>query len=222
MMILELKVSNSPFQSTMEASRPSLWLLLLLNQLLLFPTESNQMVSNGSSASPTGFSLNTTTDYPLPPQPDTNDTLGTCLIDTEMGLIAMGSAGGLIVCLLVTTVVLACQVCHLQRRVYAPRTSRSNVDLVSSTGYWDADRAEVGGLVGPCDDSVMLEEVGAESRTEERLAEIREARKEAGADYEEGAIALLSDPDEGAGRGPADRDSCLVVPRDVEDMPLVV
>lgn len=152
-----------------------------------------------------------------------NGTRADCLIDTEMGLIAIGSAGGLIVCLLVATMVLACQVCQLQRRVYVPRTSRSNMDLVSGTGYWGTDRPEIGGLVGPCDTSVMLEEVRADSKMEEeRQAEIQEAMEEAG--LEEGATAMAFDPEDKASqmKSSSSRDSCLEVPRDLEDMPLVV
>ncbi|KAI3353940.1 hypothetical protein L3Q82_005138 [Scortum barcoo] len=33
------------------------------------------------------------------------------------------------------------------------------MDLVSGAGYWGTDRQEVGGLVGPCDASVILEEL---------------------------------------------------------------
>lgn len=217
----------------MEGTRTTLWLFLLLNQLLLCPTEdlsTTQTTLNktedkvGISISVTEPSLSTT-EHVNSSHTDTNDTHGNCLIDTEMGLIAIGSAGGLIVCLLVATVVLACQVCHIQRRVSAPRTSRSNMDLVSSTGYWDTDRSEVGGLVGPCDASVMLEEVREDSNMEEeRRGEIKEVKKEAGTGLEEGATAMVFDPEEMAIQlqSSIPRDSCLVVPRDLEDMPLVV
>lgn len=211
----------------MEGTRTILWLFLLLNQLLLCPTDADQGTSttqtntqtgdqNGSSVTATQTSLNTT---------DHTKCSGNCLIDNEMGLIAIGSAGGLIVCLLIATVVLACQVCQIQRRVSAPRTSRSNMDLVSSTSYWDNDRPEVRGLVGPCDASVMLEEVREESNMEEqRQAEMREVKEEAGKGLEEGATAMVFDPKEMAiqMQSSIPRDSCLVVPRDLEDMPLVV
>lgn len=218
----------------MEGTRTSLWLFLLLNQLPFCPTDADQDLpttysyktkdDDGSSTPAVELSL-TTTDRANSPDTDTSGTRGDCLIDTEMGLIAIGSAGGLIVCLLVATVVLACQVCSIQRRVYAPRISRSNMDLVSSAGYWGTDRPEVQGLVGPCDASVMLEEVRADSKMEEdRQAEIREARGEAGAGLEEGAMAIAFDPEDKTCHMPSSssRHSCLEVPKDLEDMPLVV
>lgn len=220
----------------MEGTRTSLWLFLLLNQLPFCPTDADQDLSttqpysyktkddDGSSTPAVELSL-TTTDRANSPDTDTNGTRGDCLIDTEMGLIAIGSAGGLIVCLLVATVVLACQVCSIQRRIYAPRISRSNMDLVSSAGYWGTDRPEVQGLVGPCDASVMLEEVRADSKIEEdRQAEIREAREEAGAGLEGGATAIAFDPEDKTCHMPSSssRHSCLEVLKDLEDMPLVV
>lgn len=216
----------------MEGTGISLWLFLLLNQLLFCPVDADQDLSTtqpyshktkyiGSLTPAVNASL---TDH-ANPDTDTNGTRGDCLIDTEMGLIAIGSAGGLIVCLLVATVVLACQVCSIQRRIYAPRISRSNMDLVSSAGYWGTDRPEVQGVVGPCDSSVMLEEVRADSKVEEdQQTEIQEVRGEARAGLEEGAIAMVSDPEEKICHIPSSssRDSCLKVPEDLEDMPLVV
>lgn len=216
----------------MEGTRTSLWLFLLLNQLLFCPTDADHSTmqpykteDQSVHSTPVMEPSRTTIDRTNSPDTDTNGTRADCLIDTEMGLIAIGSAGGLIVCLLVATVVLACQVYHIQRRVYAPRTSRSNMDLVSGAGYWGTDQPEVGGLVGPCDASVMLEEVRADSKMEEeRQAEIREAREEAGAGLEEGAMAMDFDPEVKAYQmqSSSSRDSCLEVPRDLEDMPLVV
>lgn len=219
----------------MEGTRTTLWLFLLLNQLLLCSTDETRGTSTmyptnlpmgdqgGISVTATQSSL-ITTDH-TSPHTETNITYGGCFIDNEMGLIAIGSAGGLIVCLLIATVVLACQVCQIQRRVSAPRTSRSNMDLVSSTSYWDNDRPEVRGLVGPCDSSVMLEEVREESNMEEeRQAEMRDVNKEVGKGEQEGATAMVFDPEEMAiqMQSSIPRDSCLVVPRDLEDMPLVV
>ncbi|XP_040901455.1 uncharacterized protein LOC121186739 [Toxotes jaculatrix] len=218
----------------MEGTGTALWMVLLLNQLLFCSTDAGQHLSTmptnisntEEQSSTTAMQPNlTTTDRTNYPDTDTNGTRADCLIDTEMGLIAIGSAGGLIVCLLAAIVVLACQVCHLQRRVYAPRTSRSNMDLVSSTGYWGTDQPEVEGVVGPCDASVMLEEVKADSNIEEeRLAEIQEARGDAGARLGEGATTMAFDPEEKASQmqSSSSRDSCLEVPRDLEDMPLVV
>lgn len=174
-----------------------------------------QTQDHGGNPTPASEASLTTTDHT--PDAGTNDTRGNCLIDTEMGLIAIGSAGGLIVCLLIATVVLACQVYKTQHRVYAPRSSRSNMDLVSGTSY------EVGGLVGPCDASVMLEEMRADSNLEdESQAEIRSAQEETGGGLEEGATAMGFDHEEKACYSSSSRDSCLEVPRDLEDMPLVV
>lgn len=220
----------------MEGTRTSLWMFLLLNQLLFCPTDADHDLSTmqpyshktedevGSSTPAVEPSL-TTIDHTNFPDTDTNGTRADCLIDTEMGLIAIGSAGGLIVCLLVATVVLACQVCHIQRRVFVPRTSRSNMDLVSGAGYWGIDRPGVGGLVGPCDASVILEEVRADSKMEkEGQDDIRETPEEAGGGLEEGATAMAFNPEEKACQmqSSTSRDSCLEVPRDLEDMPLVV
>lgn len=208
----------------MEGTRTTLWLFLLLNQLLLCstaePSTTTQRDQGGSSVTATQPSLSITGPT-TPTSTDPNCTCSSCLIDSEMGLIAIGSAGGLIVCLLIATVVLACQVCQIQRRVSAPRTSRSNMDLVSGTSYWDNDRPEVRGLVGPCDASVMLEEVREESNREK---EMREVNEEVGRGLEEGATAMVFEPEEMTihMQSPIPRDSCLVIPRDLEDMPLVV
>ncbi|XP_037630362.1 uncharacterized protein LOC119490897 [Sebastes umbrosus] len=214
----------------MEGTITSLWLFLLLNQLPFGPTDADRDLSTmkaysqragdqGGSSTPAVEPSLTTIGRTDSPDLDTNGTRADCLIDTEMGLIAIGSAGGLIVCLLVAIVVLACQVCQMQRRAYAPRTSRSNMDLVSGTGYWGVDNPEAGGLVGPCDASVMLEEVRADSEMEE---ERQVEREEAGAGLEKGATAF--DPEEKTClmQSSSSRDSCLEIPRDLEDMPLVV
>ncbi|XP_022619193.1 uncharacterized protein LOC111235139 [Seriola dumerili] len=220
----------------MDGTRTSLWLFLLLNQLPFCPADAGQgsstmQTNTYATKEPSGSSVHsmetslTTTDHTNSPDTDSNGTRADCLIDTEMGLVAIGSAGGLIVCLLVATVVLACQVCHIQRRVYAPRASRSNMDLVSRASYWDIDQPEVGGMVGPCDASVVLEEVRAQSEMEEeRHAKIQGVKEEAGVGLEEGATAMAFDPEERASemQCASSRDSCLEVPRDLEDMPLVV
>lgn len=216
----------------MEGTR-TFWLFILFTQLPFCHTDTGRDISTIQTySSKSDDQVGSTTPFVEPGFTTTDDknstnsingTRADCLMDTEMGLIAIGSAGGLIVCLLFATMVLACQVCHLQRRVYVPRTSRSNMDLVSGTGYWGTDRPEVGGLVGPCDISVMLEEVRADSKMEEeRQAEIQEAMEDAG--LEEGATAMAFDPEDKASqiRSSSSRDSCLEVPRDLEDMPLVV
>lgn len=216
-------------QSTMESTR-TLWLFVLLNLLLFYHADSTtqpylyKAEDHGGSSTPALEPTLTTTDHTNSPDTGTNGTRGDCLIDTEMGLIAIGSAGGLLVCLLVATVVLACQVSKIQHRVYASRPPQSNMDSVSSAGYWGINRPEVRGLVGPCDASVMLEEVRADSKMEEdRHSEIQEAGEEAEAGLE-GAMAMSLDHEEKACHMPSSssRDSCLEVPRDLEDMPLVV
>lgn len=217
------------FQRTMDGSRRSICLFLLLLSSCHTDAGHSTMQSmttstedqSGSSRQPTETSL-LTADHTHPPDTDANGTRADCLIDTEMGLIAIGTAGGLIVCLLLATVVLACQVCYIQRRVYAPRTSRSNMDLVSSASYWDTEQQGVGGMVGPCDASVVLEEVRAEGeREEERRSEVGE---EGGPRPEEEAVVMAFDAEDTAGQiqASSSRDSCMEVPRDLEDMPLVV
>lgn len=209
----------------MGGTRTSLLLLLLLNLLHLHQADVDQNLLSQTphlqtevSSSDSAPELNVTT------KDDTNDTdagaNGTfcdCLIDTELGLIAIGSAGGLIFCLLVSTIVLACQVYHIQHRVYVPRTSRSNVDLVSGTCYWEANQPEAQGLVGPCDASVMLEEVREENQEDPR----EERREEAGTGQEE-QTNYNSGEKMGHLSTSRSRESCLEVLKDLEDMPLVV
>uniref|UniRef100_A0A8C1E7W8 Uncharacterized protein n=1 Tax=Cyprinus carpio carpio TaxID=630221 RepID=A0A8C1E7W8_CYPCA len=81
-----------------------------------------------------------------------------CFINAQLAFIATATAGGIILILLTSTIVLACTVSSLKRRHRAPRPSRSNADLVSGSGYWGTERRE-GGIVGPCETSVLLEEV---------------------------------------------------------------
>ncbi|XP_058488979.1 uncharacterized protein LOC131462081 [Solea solea] len=217
----------------MAGTTTSLCLFLLLNQLQFCPTDADQVLTTmqmttyeidlGGSSPSTMESSHTSTEHIDFPDTDTNGTRADCLIDTEMGLIAIGSAGGLIVCLLVAVMVLACQVCHLQNRVYAPRISRSNMNLVSSASYWDTDQPDAGGVVGPCDTSVILEEVTSDNKTEqERQAKTEEVKEEARTGFEEGATAMDFHPEEKASQMPSSRDYCLEVSRDLEDMPLVV
>lgn len=218
----------SPFQGNMDGSRASLWLLLLLTQLLLRPTD--QDPPEAPHPNQTEASSSHSASEPNITEAGANETEAgadgpfcDCLVDTELGLIAIGSAGGLIVCLLLSTAVLACQVYHIQRRLYVPRTSRSNADLVSGRCYWEADQPEAQGLVGPCDASVMLEEV-REEQEEEPREENREEREEAGAAREEQAATTNVNCGEKTGwtASPGTRDSCLELLKDLEDMPLVV
>lgn len=116
------------------------------------------------------------------------------------------------------------QVYHLQRRVYIPRSSRSNLDLAGSAGHWgnaDASMEREGGLVGPCDNSVMLEEVKTPEEGEmEELGEITEERDEdEEEEEEEGATGSSLSPEE---KPLMQRESSSDLPQDLEDMPLVV
>lgn len=215
------------FQNMMETIE-TFWLFILLNQLLLIDsTSADQFLLTTHTFQTGDYSerdtsvVFTTESY----QNFDNSTFaprGDCLIDTEMGLIAVGSAGGLIFCLLVATFILACQVCILQRRVHAPPTSLSNMDLVSDAQYWGTDQAEARGLLGPCDTDVMLEEVRVECKSKgKKQAELPE---EADEGRQDGSTVKSSDPEEKVThiQSSSSRDSCLEVPKDLEDMPLVV
>lgn len=160
----------------------------------------------------------------------TNSTASStgCLIDPQLGLIVAASTSGVVLCLLVSTLVLACMVCRLRRRGRTPRLARSHVDLVSGTGYWGSENPEEGGLVGPCDASVMMEEVradgGMEEEEEEEECDREEREEEAAA--EEGAKNKAMDSGNGEMatqmQSSSSRDSCLEVPEDLENMPLMV
>ncbi len=89
-----------------------------------------------------------------------------CFIDAQLAFIATATAGGIILILLTSTIVLACTVSSLKRHPRAPRPFRSNADLVSGTGYWGTERRE-GGIVGPCETSILLEEVKTDGEEEE-------------------------------------------------------
>lgn len=206
----------------MEEIGTSLWMLLLLIPLSSSTTVGDQDPPTTLPSFHDGSSRPTVVTSPLPSSVP-EETFGNCLIGTEMGLIATGSAGGLLICMMVAIVALACQVRVLQRRSYAPRTSRSNMDLVSAAGYWETDQPEAGGLVGPCDASVVLEEVGAESKTEQWQADVQNESEAVGEESEAMAGPTASDSESGCNMlTVGSRDSCLDVPRDLEDMPLVV
>lgn len=203
-----------------------LLLLLLLDPLTLTVIDADHQLFTEQTyaAMSDDHGVHTTSVESSPATTDHPDSIsstepyrGDCLIDTEMGLIAVGSAGGLIFCLLVAVMVLTYQVCVLQRRVYVPRTSRSNMDLVSSAGYWATDGRGDGGIVGPCDTSVILEEVRADSSTEEERQPDVQAAGHSG-----GSTTMPLLPEEEALLTPTSRDSCLEIPRDLEDTPLVV
>ena len=149
----------------------------------------------------------------------TNVTVADCLIDNKMAMVAIGSAVGVILCLLVSTLVLACQVRCLQKRIGALRPSHSKMDLVSSSDYWGSSPPEAGGLEGPCDASIVLEEMRPfieidtteDKVNTQREKELEQGGKRAACDpevAEQMQISSMSD---------ARRDS-----KDLENTPLVV
>lgn len=147
-----------------------------------------------------------------------------CLIKPQLGFIVVTCAGGLVLVLLVSTVVLASQVCSLRRQARAPRPARSNVDLVSGAGYWDTEHSERG-IVGPCDTSVMLEEVRVDGEEdEEQGEEEKEEREEEQAEGVRGQMGDVGTTGEMAMQmqSSSSRDLCLEIPQDLENMPLVV
>lgn len=193
------------------------------------------------STTPTMFSNST--------QPGQDYDFG--CIPAEVAFVVMASVGSLVVFLLATILVLACQVCRLQRHRHTGRHTRSNVDLVSGTGYWGAGaQAEGGGIVGPCDTSVMLEEVKAqgefegseedeEDRSEERSEVLvtKDSRGQPGLTVAPvGDLVAIEDTDNALPMPPppplpppqppkpgsTSTESCLEMGKDLEGMPLVV
>ncbi|TRY54105.1 hypothetical protein DNTS_031155 [Danionella cerebrum] len=99
--------------------------------------------------------------------PVTGASTVNCFIDAQLAFIITAAASGIILILLTSVIVLACTNSRLKRHNRrAPRASRSNVDLVSGTGYWGPKRKE-GGIVGPCETSVLLEEMKTDGEEEE-------------------------------------------------------
>jgi len=207
----------------MEGTRTSLRLVLvlLLSQIPSCPSaadqnpsteqpHANQTEDRGGATEPGVVEPGVTEPGATPPPGATEPgaTRAAWLIDAELGLLAAGSAGALIACLLVTTAALACQICILRRRIHAPRISRSNMDPVSGAGYWAVDRDEEGGLAGPCGADVVLEEVRADGE-----GGVREAEEQ---------VATATGYEEEPGRMQSSRDSVLEMLRDLEDTPLVV
>ncbi|XP_041727438.1 uncharacterized protein LOC121558018 [Coregonus clupeaformis] len=218
----------------MEGSRISLHLLFFLLIGQASHTSSSQpqttMATEPSDLNSITPEENNSTTLPdTSPQPDTSssptEATPGCLIEPQLGFIVVACAGGLILCLLVSTVVLACQVCCLRRQARAPRPARSNVDLVSGAGDCGTDHSEWG-IVGPCDASVMLEEVQVDGEEdEEQGEEEREEREEEQA--KEGVRSQTGDLETNGEmamqmQSSSFRDLCLEIPQDLENMPLVV
>ncbi|KAJ0063850.1 hypothetical protein NL108_012541 [Boleophthalmus pectinirostris] len=199
---------------------PSLRLLLFI--CLLSPSRPETSTSPNPTSEPTTESPNANTTFVTSaPSAEQNTTGAECLIDNQMGLIAIGSAGGLIVCLLFTVITLACQVHQLRRRVYIPRSSRSNLDIAGSAGYW-ANAAAAMERAG--DASVMMDEMktaeGAEEREGEELGEIREEEEDEEEEEEEEGGAGVSPEEKPLMHTSESRESDL--PQDLENIPLVV
>ncbi|KAL7831917.1 hypothetical protein AOLI_G00294650 [Acnodon oligacanthus] len=138
-----------------------------------------------------------------------------CFIDPQLAFIVAVSSGGLIIILLISTLVLTCKVISLKRQCEARRPTHSNVDLVSGTGYWGTETIE-GGIVGPCETNLLLEEVRTDAEDEEVHDEAEEHilhhSTTTNMDVECAAVAMQTT---------TSRDSCLD-PKELENMPLMV
>ncbi|XP_014070472.1 uncharacterized protein [Salmo salar] len=215
----------------MEASRISLHLLFFLLIGQASHTSSSQPQTNvdidlhdQNSISP---EENNSTILPDPsPEPDNSsspkEATPGCFIKPQMGFILVACAGGLVLCLLVSTVVLACQVCRLRRQARAPRPTRSNVDLVSGIGYWGTEHTERG-IVGPCDASVMFEEVQVddEEQGEEEWKEREEEQAREGVRSQTGDSGTAGEMSMQM-QCSSSRNLCMEVPQDLDNMPLAV
>lgn len=138
-----------------------------------------------------------------------------CFIDAQLAFIVTATAGGVILILLTSTIVLACTISRLKRRHRTPRPSRSNADLVSGTGYWGTERRE-GGIVGPGETSVLLEDVKTDGEEEE----VQDGA--AGpSHYNTSNAATDSESVPTAMQSSTSRDSCID-PISLENMPLMV
>lgn len=89
-----------------------------------------------------------------------------CFINAQLAFIATATAGGIILILLTSTIVLACTVSSLKRRHQAPRPSRSNAEIMIGAGYLGTERRE-GSTGGPCETSILLEDVKTDGEEEE-------------------------------------------------------
>ncbi|KAM9453144.1 uncharacterized protein ACWYII_012374 isoform 1-T1 [Salvelinus alpinus] len=215
----------------MEASRISLHLLFFLLIGQASHTSSTQPQTNVDIDRHDQNSItpeeNNSTTLPDPsPEPDNSsspkEATAGCFTEPQMGVIVVACAGGLVLCLLVSTVVLACQVCRLRHQARAPRPTRSNVDLLSGIGYWGTEHTE-GGIVGPCDASIMLEEVQVddEEQGEEEWKEREEEQAREGVRSQTGDSGTAGEMSMQL-QCSSSRDSCLEVSQELENKPLVV
>lgn len=215
----------------MESSTTWIYPILLLNHLPLYLTTTDHVpvtdFSPTTNKDPMGTSY-PSLDSDITANDVANGTVADCLIDNKMAMVAVASAGGVIVCLLVSTLILAWQVRHLHHRIGSLRPSRSNMDLGSSSGCtWPllashdpSDPPEAGGLEGPCDATIVLEEMrpfleidATEDRVNtEKEKELEQGEKKAACHPGEMVVQIQS-----SSTSDARLDS-----KDLENMPLVV
>lgn len=138
-----------------------------------------------------------------------------CFIDPQLAFIVAASSGSLMLVLIISVLVLACKVITLKRQCKAHRPTRSNVDLRGS-GYWSTERAE-GGIVGPCETNLLLDEVRTDTEDAVEQEEGEEAvlhQSNTKNKDEENALATM--------QSSTTRDSCIDPAKELENMPLVV
>ena len=136
-----------------------------------------------------------------------------------MAMVAIASAVRVMFCLLVSTLVLACQVRCLQNWIRALQPSHSKMDLVSSSDYSGLSPPEAG-LEGPCDASIVLEEMRPFIEIDSTQDEVNTGQEK---ELEQGGKRAACDPEEMAtlmqisSMSDTRRDS-----KDLENTPLVV
>lgn len=139
-----------------------------------------------------------------------------CFIDPQLAFIVVLATGILMLVLLISVLVLGYKVFTLKRRCQARRPNRCNVD-VSASGHWSAEQAE-GGIVGPCETNLLLEEVRADADDaavqdeEEEEAMLHQSNTKN--KCEENVLVTM--------QSSTSRDSCIDPAKELEDMPLVV
>ncbi|KAI5098954.1 hypothetical protein C0J45_11093 [Silurus meridionalis] len=111
--------------------------------------------------------------------------------------------------------VLAYKVIVLKRRCQARRPTHSKVD-VRGSGHWSNEQAE-GGIVGPCETNVLLEEVRTEAddavEQDEEEEDMLHQSNTKNIDEENVMTTIQSS---------TSRDSCIDPTKELENMPLVV
>ncbi|XP_013992942.1 uncharacterized protein [Salmo salar] len=142
----------------------------------------------------------------------TSSPCPSCLLDKEVATILLMVTGGLVVLctiLLVSTVVLSCQVCHLKRQPrISSRPTRSNVDLVSGTGYWGTgQRTKEKPDSEPSETSLMMAELkqtqeGENGKTDKGQGKHEMAKdtpkKEEKKEATENGVAAAANPSQGS------------------------